>query len=89
MDLRSAVQAGWEHQLELLRALRPDLKVLFTTGYARDAIVHDGRLDPGVVLIPKPFTYAAVAAKLSDILDAPPGKPRVVRRSKRLSKGST
>jgi nitrogen-specific signal transduction histidine kinase len=55
------------------RKLRPDLKVLFTTGYARDAIAHDGRLDPGVVLIPKPFTYAAVAAKLSDILDAPIG----------------
>jgi len=36
-------------------------------------IAHDGRLDPGVVLIPKPFTYAAVAAKLSDILDAPIG----------------
>jgi hypothetical protein len=30
-----------------------------------------------------------VAEKLSDILDAPPGKPRVARRSKRLSKGST
>ena len=51
------------------RRLRPDLKVLFTTGYARNAIVHDGRLDPGVVLIPKPFTYAAVAAKLADLLD--------------------
>jgi CheY-like chemotaxis protein len=35
------------------RRLRPDLKILFTTGYARNAIVHDGRLDPGVVLIPK------------------------------------
>ena len=61
------------------RKLRPDLKVLFTTGYARDAIVHDGRLDPGVVLIPKPFTYAAVAAKLSDILDAPSGESRIRR----------
>ena len=48
---------------------RPELKVLFTTGYARDAIVHDGRLDPGVQLITKPFTYAALAAKLRDILD--------------------
>ena len=47
---------------------RPDLKVLFTTGYARNAIVHDGRLDPGVQLITKPFTYAAVGAKLRDIL---------------------
>ena len=51
------------------RHLRPDLKILFTTGYARDAIVHDGRLDPGVVLIPKPFTYAAVASKLNELLD--------------------
>jgi CheY-like chemotaxis protein len=50
------------------RKLRPELKVLFTTGYARNAIVHDGRLDPGVSLLTKPFTYAALAAKLSDVL---------------------
>src|SRR5262249_52768834 len=37
---------------------------------ARNAIVHDGRLDPGVDLITKPFTQAALAAKLRDILDA-------------------
>jgi CheY-like chemotaxis protein len=60
------------------RRIRPDLKVLFTTGYARNAIVHDGRLDPGVVLIPKPFTYAAVAAKLADLLDEPKGPPRIL-----------
>ncbi|MDP9091006.1 MAG: response regulator, partial [Pseudomonadota bacterium] len=52
------------------RRLRPDLKVLFTTGYARNAIVHDGRLDPGVELIAKPFAQAALASKLRDILDA-------------------
>ena len=51
------------------RQMRPGLKVLFTTGYARNAIVHDGRLDPGVALITKPFTYSALAAKLSDMLD--------------------
>jgi len=55
---------------EAARKLRPDLKVLFTTGYARNAIVHDGRLDPGVELITKPFTQAALAEKLRDILDA-------------------
>jgi CheY-like chemotaxis protein len=60
------------------RKLRPDLKILFTSGYARNAIVHDGRLDPGVVLIPKPFTYAAVASKLSELLDAPAGNGRVL-----------
>ena len=51
------------------RRRRPDLKVLFTTGYARNAIVHQGRLDPGVELITKPFTYAALARKLRSVLD--------------------
>src|SRR5262245_56562973 len=53
------------------RKLRPDLKILFTSGYARNAIVHDGRPDPGDVLIPKPFTYGAVASQLSEHLAAP------------------
>ncbi|MBV9150661.1 MAG: response regulator [Alphaproteobacteria bacterium] len=47
---------------------RPDLKVLYTTGYARNAIVHQGRLDPGVELIVKPFTYAELAARIRDVL---------------------
>jgi CheY-like chemotaxis protein len=51
-------------------ALRPDLKVLYTTGYARNAIVHQGRLDPGVELLNKPFTYAALAARIRTILDS-------------------
>ena len=49
--------------------LRPDLRVLFTTGYARNAIVHHGRLDAGVELISKPFTAAALAKKIRDVLD--------------------
>jgi CheY-like chemotaxis protein len=53
------------------RETRPGLKVLFTTGYARDAIVHHGRLDPGVELITKPFSYADLAARIRDLLDAP------------------
>lgn len=51
---------------------RPDLKVLFTSGYTRNAIVHEGRLDPGVQLISKPFSYLALAKKLRDILDDVP-----------------
>jgi CheY-like chemotaxis protein len=51
------------------RKHRPELKVLFTTGYARNAIVHHGRLDPGVELITKPFTYADLAARIRDLLD--------------------
>jgi PAS domain S-box-containing protein len=52
-------------------ALRPGLRVLFTTGYARNAIVHHGRLDAGVELITKPFAYADLAARVRDLLDAP------------------
>ena len=51
-------------------ALRPGLRVLFTTGYARNAIVHHGRLDPGVQLITKPFTYVDLAARVREVLDA-------------------
>jgi len=46
------------------------LKVLFTTGYARDAIVHRGRLDPGVELLTKPFTRVQLATRVRAILDA-------------------
>lgn len=49
--------------------LRPDIKVLFTTGYARNAIVHHGRLDPGVELITKPFSVAELAVRIRDMLD--------------------
>ncbi len=55
---------------EAARARRPDLKVLYTTAYARNAIVHQGRLDPDVELLSKPFTYAELAAKMSRILSS-------------------
>ena len=54
---------------EAARALRPDLKVLFTTGYTRNAVVHNGVVDPGVALIGKPFTFEALAAKVRSVLD--------------------
>jgi CheY-like chemotaxis protein len=52
------------------RRRRPGLRVLFTTGYANSAIVHQGRLDPGVELIVKPFTQSSLAAKVRHVLDA-------------------
>jgi CheY-like chemotaxis protein len=52
------------------RTLRPKLKVLFTTGYARNAIIHHGRLDKGVQLITKPFSFNDLAAKIRDVLDS-------------------
>jgi CheY-like chemotaxis protein len=48
----------------------PNLRVLFTTGYARDAIVHHGRLDMGVELLTKPFAFDDLAAKVREMLDA-------------------
>jgi CheY-like chemotaxis protein len=47
---------------------RPDLKVLFTTGYTRNAIVHNGMLDHGVSLIGKPFTLEQLARKVAEVL---------------------
>jgi CheY-like chemotaxis protein len=46
------------------------LRVLFTTGYTRNAIVHQGRLDAGLHLIVKPFSFHELAAKIRTLLDA-------------------
>jgi CheY-like chemotaxis protein len=49
--------------------LRPGLKVLFMTGYSRNAIVHQGRLDPGVEMLQKPVTRDQLAARIRTLLD--------------------
>ena len=61
---------------ELARRQRPGLKVLFTTGYTRNAVVHNGVLDPGVELVGKPFTIEELAAKVREVLDRPDVTPR-------------
>jgi signal transduction histidine kinase/DNA-binding response OmpR family regulator len=53
------------------KLLRPALRVLFTTGYSRNAIVHQGRLDADVHLISKPFTFDQLAARVRDVIDLP------------------
>lgn len=50
-------------------ALCAGLKVIFTTGYTRNAIVHSGRLDPGVNLISKPFSLDQLARRVRAVLD--------------------
>jgi len=55
---------------DAMRAQQPNLRVLFMTGYSRNAIVHQGRLDPGVDLIQKPLSQAMLAAKVRAVLDA-------------------
>jgi signal transduction histidine kinase/CheY-like chemotaxis protein len=59
MNGRRLVEAALER--------RPALKVLFTTGYTRNAIVHNGMLDPGVVLLSKPFTLEELARKMAEL----------------------
>lgn len=52
------------------KLLNPSLRVLFTTGYSRNAIVHNGVLDAGVLLLPKPFTLDALSHKLREVLES-------------------
>ena len=51
------------------RETRPDLRVLYTTGFTKNAVVHAGVLDPGVALISKPFTIDQLAIKVRLVLD--------------------
>ncbi|MGY4513356.1 PAS domain S-box protein [Bradyrhizobium sp. USDA 3650] len=49
--------------------IRPRLKILYMTGYSRNAVVHQGRLDEGVNLLEKPISQAKLALKVREILD--------------------
>lgn len=55
---------------EIGRQMRPDLKVLFITGYAEHAAVRGGFLDPGMQLITKPFTFDLLTAKVREMIRA-------------------
>jgi two-component system cell cycle sensor histidine kinase/response regulator CckA len=54
-----------------MTALRPDMKVLYISGYTDNAIVSKGLLDPGIWFLQKPFTPATLAAKVREVLDHP------------------
>ncbi len=65
------VMPGALRSPELARKARqrlPDIAVLFTSGYTENAIVHGGRLDPGVELLPKPYSREALAFKIRSVL---------------------
>jgi CheY-like chemotaxis protein len=52
------------------RRVRPTLKVLYTSGYAEDVVVHHGRLDTGVELLAKPYRNVELARRVRRVLDA-------------------
>lgn len=56
---------------EWLKAIYPDLKVLYTSGYTDDALAEHGVLEPGLAFLPKPYTPAALSHKVRELLDAP------------------
>jgi two-component system, NtrC family, sensor kinase len=62
MNGRALGEAAQQH--------RPGLKILYMTGYSRNAIVHQGRLDPGVSLIQKPFSESVLASRVHGVLSA-------------------
>jgi two-component system, cell cycle sensor histidine kinase and response regulator CckA len=63
-------QIGGKALADQLVELLPGIKVLFMSGYTDDAIVHHGRLEPGIAFLHKPFSPAALARKVRDVLDA-------------------
>ena len=48
---------------------KPSLKVLYTSGYTQNAIIHQGRLDPGVTLLSKPYRRDDLANRVREVLD--------------------
>lgn len=60
---------GGRELAEAARNVRRGLKILFTSGYTENAIVHNGRLDPGIKLLSKPYRRKQLAAKIREILD--------------------
>jgi CheY-like chemotaxis protein len=55
----------------IARALPGNTRVLFTSGYTRDIILHHGRLDPGVSLLSKPYRRDELARKVRSVLESP------------------
>jgi PAS domain S-box-containing protein len=57
------------------RALLPDMKVLYTSGYTQNAIIHGGRLDPGEELLSKPYRREKLAVKVRQLLGEKEAEP--------------
>ena len=52
------------------KRLQPNIRVLYATGYAENAVIHSGRLDPAVTLVNKPYRRAELIEKARAMLDS-------------------
>jgi DNA-binding NtrC family response regulator len=62
-------QMGGKELADQLKIFRPDLKVLYTSGYTDHAIVHHGMLDSGTYFLQKPFSLKTLSQKVREVLD--------------------
>ncbi len=61
-------QMGGSELTDRIRAARPNVKVLYTSGYANEAVAHQGLFDPGHAFLQKPFLPTALARKVREVL---------------------
>jgi DNA-binding NtrC family response regulator len=69
---------------DAISSLRPEIEVLYMSGYTDDAIVHHGVLDAGTHLLEKPFTLAALTSKVREALNK--AKQRKEKRTPAMSR---
>ena len=60
---------GGKELADRLKAIRPGTKVLFTSGFTNDAMVHQGILESGIVLLQKPYTPSSLAQQVRELLN--------------------
>jgi signal transduction histidine kinase/CheY-like chemotaxis protein len=78
-DLGLPGQMNGKMLADRARGLDPELKVLITTAYAGDVLIREGRLDPEIELISKPFSFSALGIRIRELLDSKsPGPGRVL-----------
>lgn len=63
---------------EQVKLLRPEMKVIYMSGYTEDAMVHQGIVDPAINFIPKPFKVVTLVRKVREVLDATSNRQTVV-----------
>src|SRR5581483_10455059 len=79
-DLGLPGQTNGRQLAESAREIRPTLKVLITTAYAGGALMHDGRVDAGIELLNKPFSFAELARRVREVLDRERPQPQTTPR---------